>query len=280
MVEVIECETVKPGFYFCDSFGFKEVPFDPKATQTSERFCKADEIKSIEVLLIEPEKYPRVVQIENILDGLQAAVGGDIEEYMPFDDDAAIICNEDGKNMGLPLNRAIYAEPPMVEMTYQEMKDLFRETEKIGAQHLTGYIVFSAESFDKPYPVESRTYVLSSDNKAFRPNMGGYSIYASALDGSDMGVRLEQYMADEKGGKDGWKVERCYMKGEPREIADIIAGTFFIARAPIEAEHYQSLTPAQTAKYQEMFKYPERFFRTDEGIVAQKFRPVSKDMER
>ena len=39
--------------------------------------------------------------------------------------------------------------------------------------------------------------------------MGGYSIFASSLDSSDRGVRLEQYMAAERGGKDGWKVDYC-----------------------------------------------------------------------
>lgn len=29
---------------------------------------------------------------------------------MPFDDDIALVCNEDGKVSGLPLNRAVYLE--------------------------------------------------------------------------------------------------------------------------------------------------------------------------
>ena len=33
------------------------------------------------------------------------------------------------------------------------------------------------------------------------------------------GVRLECYMADEHGGADGWKVERCYMKADEAEKA-------------------------------------------------------------
>lgn len=67
--------------------------------------------------------------------------------------------------------------------------------------------------------MESRTYAVSSDNKAFRPNIGGYSIYASSLDGSDPCVRLEQYMASEYGGKNGWQIERCYMMSDEVERA-------------------------------------------------------------
>ena len=73
--------------------------------------------------------------------------------------------------------------------------------------------------------MESRTYAVSSDNKAFRPNMGGYSIYASSLDGSDPCVRLEQYMASEYGGKNGWQIERCYMMSDEVERAKALMRT-------------------------------------------------------
>ena len=62
-----------------------------------------------------------------------------------------------------------------VNMTYATMRSYFRAAER-ARQHLSGFIVFSPASFDKEYSVESRTYAVSSDNKAFRPNMGGYSI--------------------------------------------------------------------------------------------------------
>jgi hypothetical protein len=95
-------------------------------------------------------------------------------------------------------------------MTYKELKHFFRVAER-NLQHLTGYIVFSPASFTQEYSLESRTYVVSSDNKAFQPRMGGYSIFASCLDGTDPYVRLEQYMSTECGGSDGWQIERCYM---------------------------------------------------------------------
>ena len=101
----------------------------------------------------------------------------------------------------------------MKRITYAEMKAAFREHElNYPKEHLTGCIVFTEDSFTETYSLESRTYRVSSDNKAFRPNMGGYSIYASAIDGSDNGVRIEQYMAAERGGSKGWKVDYCYME--------------------------------------------------------------------
>lgn len=64
----------------------------------------------ISVLYIQPNKYPKLIEIDNTLEAMQEKVGGYIEHLMPFEDDTAIICNEEGKIMGLPLNRAIYEE--------------------------------------------------------------------------------------------------------------------------------------------------------------------------
>ena len=222
-----------------------------------------------------------MIEIEDSLEAMQKIVGGDIEEYMPFEDEVAIICNDESKLNGMPPNRAVYAEPETVEMSYQEMTKRFREAENNRKEHLTGYVVFTEDSFDKPYSEESRTYVISSNNKAFQSGMGGYSIYASSLDGSDKCVRLEAYMADEHGGKDGWKIEKCYVKDDSnREMLDIIAGKFFIAYAPIESEKFLSMPKELARKYEEKFKYPERFYKSLDGIEAKPYKPVSKDMER
>ena len=62
------------------------------------------------VLLIEPLKEPRPIQINSGLEPLQKAVGGDIQAVYPFDDPVAIIVNDEGKNMGLPPNRVLRDE--------------------------------------------------------------------------------------------------------------------------------------------------------------------------
>ena len=48
------------------------------------------------------------MEINDSLESMQSLVGGYIEEYCPFDDDVAIVCDDEGKISGLPLNRAIY----------------------------------------------------------------------------------------------------------------------------------------------------------------------------
>lgn len=176
VVEIVDGNTGKSYFHFCDSFGFKDIPFEPDKTQLSERFCNGDTVKTISVMLIQPEKYPRMIKIEESLEAMQSVVGGDIEEYMPFEDEVAIICNDESKINGMPLNRAVY----------------------------------------------------DSD----------------------------------------------------RQMIDIIAGDFFIAYAPIASEKFLSLPDDMAKKYSEKFRYPENFFRTEDGIKAVPFKPISKEMER
>ena len=173
VVEIRESDTLNPGLYFVDSIGFKSISFDKSLCKEP---VKASDGK-ISVLLVEPNKYPKMIEIDDTLEAMQAVVGGDIEEYMPFEDEVAIICNEEGKVNGLTPNRAVYEE-------------------------------------------------------------------------------------------------------NSREMLDIICGKFFVAYAPFEAERFQSLPPDLAEKYREKFKYPERFMRVNNEIVAVPFKPVRADKER
>lgn len=173
VVEIRESDTLNPGFYFVDSIGFKSISFDKSPCKEP---VKASDGK-ISVLLVEPNKYPKMIEIDDTLEVMQTGVGGDIEEYMPFEDEVAIICNEEGKITGMAPNRAVYEE-------------------------------------------------------------------------------------------------------NSREMLDIICGKFFIVYAPFEAERFQSLPPDLAEKYREKFKYPERFMRVNNEIVAVPFKPVRADKER
>ncbi len=263
---------IEPGFYFCDSIGFKKVEFDPESAKDAQK--DADKIR---VVLLEPGKVARITEISHTLADMQSIVHGSIEAFYPFEEEVCIICNEEGKLDGSALNRAIYAEPTEKEMTYGEMASAFRNAERSG-NHMEGYIVFTEDSFMESYPETARTYCISSNNKAFQPNMGGYSIYGSALDGSDPMVRLEQYMAAEKGGEDGWKIERCYTKENSREMLDIIAGTCFICDC--SGEDFGSLTEEQANRYAMQFKLPESFIRIEGEIHAIPFNPMEQSLER
>ena len=131
--------------------------------------------EKMKVLLVKPGEYAREAEIGNNLESMQQTVGGWIEEYMPFEDEVALVCNEEGKMHGLDLNRAIYSENG--------------------------------------------------------------------------------------------------------EIMDIIAGDFFVCYAPIESENFQSLPNDLMTKYEKKFKYPEQFFRSEDGIKAVRFTPEVNERE-
>ena len=61
----------------------------------------------IEILVIEPEKRPYRKSIEANLDTMQSLVGGMIQAIYPFEEPVALITNDEGKLLGLPLNRAL-----------------------------------------------------------------------------------------------------------------------------------------------------------------------------
>lgn len=131
--------------------------------------------EKIKVILVKPNEVSEVAYIDPSLESMQGIVGGLIEEFMPFEDDVALICNEEGKISGLPLNRSIRAENG--------------------------------------------------------------------------------------------------------EIVEIIAGTFFMAYAPIESENFLSMPDNLLEKYDRRFKMPEQFFRTARGIQAIKFNPALAEKE-
>lgn len=71
--------------------------------------------EKLNVLLVEPNKYPRMIEIEDTLESMQKVVGGNIEEYMPFDDEVAIVCNNKGKHNGMQPNREVYSDDKKIK---------------------------------------------------------------------------------------------------------------------------------------------------------------------
>ena len=63
------------------------------------------------VLIVEPLKAPYEREIGSDLKSMQTVVGGYIQAIYPFDDEEiALICNEEGKLLGLPFNRTLKDE--------------------------------------------------------------------------------------------------------------------------------------------------------------------------
>lgn len=62
------------------------------------------------VLAVMPGKKPVKMELEESLESMQSFVGGAIQAIYPFNDPVAIVCNEEGKLMGLEYNRALRNE--------------------------------------------------------------------------------------------------------------------------------------------------------------------------
>lgn len=67
-------------------------------------------LEKMTVLVVEPMKEPYVKEIAPGLHALQAEVGGDIATAYPFYDPVGLVCNDEGKLIGLELNRGLRDE--------------------------------------------------------------------------------------------------------------------------------------------------------------------------
>ena len=66
--------------------------------------------EKLTVIVVEPMKEPYVKEIDPGLHALQAEVGGDIAASYPFDDPVGLVLNDEGKLIGLDLNRSLRDE--------------------------------------------------------------------------------------------------------------------------------------------------------------------------
>lgn len=84
-----------------------DIPDEYRVTGSSEDL---EQPSTLTVLVVEPNKKPYVKEIPSGLESLQHEVGGSIQAVYPFEEPVAVICNEEGKLEGLPLNRALRDE--------------------------------------------------------------------------------------------------------------------------------------------------------------------------
>lgn len=62
----------------------------------------------MKILVVEPMCVPYEKEIVPSLTEMQAVVGGTIQAIYPFEESIALVCNDEAKLLGLPLNRALY----------------------------------------------------------------------------------------------------------------------------------------------------------------------------
>lgn len=93
-------------YHFCENTGFTEVLFDENQVKESK----------IKVVYLEPNKLARVIELDNDLSSLQGAVGGLIQTYYGINYPCCIICNDEGKINGMPLNRGVRQNGKIIEI--------------------------------------------------------------------------------------------------------------------------------------------------------------------
>lgn len=149
--DIVEVDTGSiTNFYFCDSFGFKMVNFNP------EQIEKEDD--TIRVLVVEPRRVPYESEIKNTLEGQQRAVEGRIE-YVYNDDNTIIVVNEEMKINGSDGNRRIEGDvlcgsffiagddgENLCSLTEEQIKkysEKFAEPEEIAREEIEAHIGFT-----------------------------------------------------------------------------------------------------------------------------------------
>ena len=85
------------GAFYCNKFGFSEVPFDESKTHKPDHLMR--------ILYVEPHKKPYVAEIEHTLRAEQKAVGGGLIEPIYNDDGTCLVGNEESKLLGMEGNR-------------------------------------------------------------------------------------------------------------------------------------------------------------------------------
>lgn len=97
---------------------------DSKISKQQEilRLCREDgerrerlaAMQKVTALIVEPGKLPYIKEIATDHKTLASIVEGHLERINPYRDEVQIICNEYGKVMGLPSNRAILSPKGVV----------------------------------------------------------------------------------------------------------------------------------------------------------------------
>ena len=67
-------------------------------------------------------------------------------------------------------------------------------------------------------------------------------------------------------------------------LLDVIAGPFFICYAPVWSENFESLPADLEDEFEKRFRLPEKFYRTDKGLLVMKYDPnepvIGRETER
>lgn len=86
VVEIVSGDKQSPGFYYCDSVGFKEVIFDPDKVPMQQK---------MQVVMLKPKRKAEITEIGTTLEAMQEVVGGYIQAIYPYEEEVCIVVNEE-----------------------------------------------------------------------------------------------------------------------------------------------------------------------------------------
>lgn len=92
-------------------------------------------------------------------------------------------------------------------ITFGELDEAFTHLPE-GAPMKTAIVVFKPTSTLEGLDEEHRSFRITSDNKAFNPHAGGYSLFGTSLSSPTESVRLDLAMRDEDK-ESRWIVDYC-----------------------------------------------------------------------
>lgn len=98
------------GCFYCDSFGFELIQFHAGQTQKPDNLLR--------VVALEPCKPAYEAEVTDHFRAFQQAVRGHFEVAYPFEDDAVLVCNEEGLIRGMEpnciINGNVYVGPMFI----------------------------------------------------------------------------------------------------------------------------------------------------------------------
>jgi uncharacterized protein with ParB-like and HNH nuclease domain len=103
-----------------------------------------------------------------------------------------------------------WIDKPIQRLDYAKFKTAMKEAFQSGGEGVCGVVVFQEGSWDQNYSEDARSYLVSSDNLAFDDNPETDELTGWALDGTDNGAWLDEYMS---GNNDNppIEVDYCYI---------------------------------------------------------------------
>lgn len=118
------------------------------------------------ILIVEPDRHPRIAEIPHTLKAMQQTVGGYIEITYPWSDPIALVCDEESLLKQLPFNRlvapgsAIFGTFFLCGIGEEELTDLPEELADKYMQLLhnpevlvrtnTGYVAMPIPAYENP----------------------------------------------------------------------------------------------------------------------------------